>query len=663
MAVSISMTISQGTQSVANNTTKVTVKVKATWTAGSWNNWGTAPGWIKIDGETKNFSGITFNESQTTTGSKTIMEWTKTVSHNSYGTKKVSCSASFTSGVSSGTVTCSGSKTLTTIPRKSSISAVSASALEGSSTITVKKLNSSFTHTITYKCGTATGTVCSESSLTSVPWSPPASLAEQNINGTNLTVVFTIKTHDADGNDVSGTNTWTSYAYYIPDNATFKPTASITSVADKFSYRGTYGAYVQGKSQLVIGCSGGAKHGASISSYTTTIDGKSYTGASVTTDVITESGDAIPIKTTAKDSRGLTSDEATWNIDILPYASPTITSLSAKRTGTSSNKIEVTFSGKVSPLNNVNAANYYIQYKKSADADYCDPILITLDTSVDKYNVTNAVYEFDAESSGYDIKLIIEDDFDSDPKQTTGPSASKLWSIFNRDKGFAFGKIAEFANLLDVNWAARIRGKLTVDDEVQVGQNNKFIFGTDTNGSASNLIGINGNNNILIGWDVYNQNIGNSVIYGKQVRFNSNEGIFADGSKVATATNKILWAAETPLWITNASNHNVNLDEAVSAQEKGIVLVWSRYTNSAWENAYFNVKFIPKEYVSRHNKAGVSMIMVGTPRAGHIIGSKYIYVGDTQITGYANNGTNYSGTDSGINITNQAFVLRYVIGV
>lgn len=123
MAVSLSLTITQNSQNVANNTSNITVKVIASWTYSSNNRTSPAPsGWVKIDGTQYNFSN-TFNDSVTSTGSKTLYTKTVNIGHNADGSKTVSCNASFATGVSSGTITASASKALTKIPRAASLTA------------------------------------------------------------------------------------------------------------------------------------------------------------------------------------------------------------------------------------------------------------------------------------------------------------------------------------------------------------------------------------------------------------------------------------------------------------------------------------------------------------------------------------------------------------
>lgn len=113
MAVSISISISQNSQSNTNRSSNVTVSLKCRWTYGSWNAMS-PPGYLTINGTKYNFRS-SFNTGRSQTGSQTLYTKTVTIKHDSNGKKTLSCSASFSTGVSSGTVKTSASKTLTPI--------------------------------------------------------------------------------------------------------------------------------------------------------------------------------------------------------------------------------------------------------------------------------------------------------------------------------------------------------------------------------------------------------------------------------------------------------------------------------------------------------------------------------------------------------------------
>lgn len=447
-------------QSIANNTSTVSWKLELISTSDgridstASKNWSVTVNGTSYSGTNK----ITIGNNET----KTLASGTTTIAHNSNGTKTFSYSFSqqFSitfSGASIGTKTGSGSGTLDTIARKSSLSA-SNGTLGTAQTLTVSRFDSSFTHTITYKCGDASGTIATKSSSTSISWTPPLTLAEQNTSGTSVSIVFTITTYT--GSTSIGSNT-KSITCSIPSSV--KPTVSLT-VADVYTYRTTYGAYVQNKSKLSIGINASGSHGSTIKSYKTTIDGKTYTSANVTTSVLSGKG-TLTIKTTVTDSRGRTAS-TDWDINVLEYVSPKISSLSAKRCNADGSNnatgayLKVTFSAAMTALNNKNTATYKLQYKKNSASSYTE---VTLSTYSGKYSVSGGSYIFAADTSAYNIILTATDAFSENTKTATGASASKVMSILSKGLGLAIGKVAELSGFLDVGYDAVFRKSIYMD--------------------------------------------------------------------------------------------------------------------------------------------------------------------------------------------------------
>ncbi len=109
------------------------------------------------------------------------------------------------------------------------------------------------------------------------------------------------------------------------------------------------------------------------------------------------------------------------------------------------------------------------------------------------------------------------------------------------------------------------------------------------------------------------------------------------------------------------ASHTITLSEAVSKQPTGIVLVFSYFENGAAQNNSFNYIFVPKAHVALHNASGVICQLSGA-NPFHWVASKYVYVSDLTIKG--NDYNNTTGTAaSGITYHNEAYVLRYVVGV
>lgn len=149
-SLTLSWTLSS--QSVEKNTSTIAWELKGSGSASGWVMSGAFK--AVINGVTV-YSSDTRIELRTTT---TVASGTATIAHNSDGTKSfsLSCEAGiYTYAVSA---TASGTHTLTTIPRASTISASDAN-MGSASTITITRASSSFTHTLTYSFGSATGTI------------------------------------------------------------------------------------------------------------------------------------------------------------------------------------------------------------------------------------------------------------------------------------------------------------------------------------------------------------------------------------------------------------------------------------------------------------------------------------------------------------------------
>lgn len=452
MAVSISISIAQNSQSVANNTSNVTVTLKASWTSGSYNTLQKS-GWLKINGTTYSFTS-SFNTGRTSTGSQTLFSKTVNVPHNSNGTKTLSCSASFTTGVSSGTVTASASKTLITIPRASSWNKAANGILGAAQTLTITRQSSTFKHKLIWTCGSKSGYIAGSSTTfttaTSFTWTPAESLAAQNTTGTSVSVKLTLKTYDSSGNGI-GTVSKT-----ISCKILGKPSCTI-SVTDAAGYKDTYGSFIKGKSKYKVVVTATKYQGSPISSYSTSANDVTYTTASFTTGVIKTSG---IIMATVTDGRGQTGS-ATVSPTVLDYSDPVIRKLTVRRcdsNGTENdqgNYVQVTFSATVTSLNSKNTPTYKIGYKKSSATSYTEKSSSdsssTLNQYHGSYSVTDGTFIFAADSgSSYNVEFTISDGLSTVSRTTSASTGFTLMHWLASGTGMSIGKIAEVENAFDI---------------------------------------------------------------------------------------------------------------------------------------------------------------------------------------------------------------------
>lgn len=443
MNLSIKFEWSVKSQSIDGNSSVIAWSIKGYRTDG-------ATGMITCGNFTVTINGVTvystgrydridvYNGTVITTGEATI-------AHDGDGSKKFDVYVA--AAIYYGEVTSTGTQqfALPTIPRKSSLSA-SNGTLGTAQTLTVDRKSSSFTHTITYTCGNTSGTVCTKSSNTSISWTPPLSLAEQNTTGTSVTVKFTITTYNGSTN--IGTDT-ENITCDIPSSV--KPACSLF-VSDPTGFASKYGGYIRGLSKIKVVVTAESSYGSAIASYNTTANGERYTGASFTTEVLKTTGNQNVVATVT-DKRGRSGSD-TETITVLDYAAPSVTSLFVHRCnadGTANDQgeyVRVTFSGKVTALGNKNTARYTVEYKKTTVSSYTSEALTNYN---DNYSVSNASYIFPADSgSSYDVRVTIVDALTSGSKNTTASTGFTLMHWKADGTAVGIGKVAEKSYALDM---------------------------------------------------------------------------------------------------------------------------------------------------------------------------------------------------------------------
>lgn len=503
MAVKIVIDVRQNSRNISNFTTNVTVKVNAVWTGGSFNQLEKS-GVLYIDGTKYTFTSP-FNTGETTSGSCNLYTKTLDIKHKTDGTKTLALSASYNSGVSSGVVAASASVELLAFPVASTMSITGSKSLGSSQKITITKMNSTFTTTLTYTCGQTSTTLLSKSKDTSITFNVPLDLARYNTTGTSVTVTYTLTTFGGSTQIGSVTNKVT---YSIPSSVT--PSCSV-SVSDGKGYEPTYRGYIQGHSTFAIAVGAQGAYGSTIRSYKVTANGSVYSTKNVTTAPIKNSGNnTISVEVT--DSRGRKAT-TTHTVNVLPYSPPKITDMQVVRANNDTS-LKLAFSYSVSTLkySEMDDPDEHIsgevRYKKTTEADYKSFDLDALGA----YGQSAVTFAADPESS-YDVVLIVEDPFASTSRARVGPPAHKLFSIHRNHNGWAFGKRAEMENAIDNGWPTYHRGSAYFDTNMK-------IYGKTVDGEYKNIFEpVNDNGNTVIGYGNYDAASGNTNIYGHDVWF------------------------------------------------------------------------------------------------------------------------------------------------
>ena len=404
--------------------------------------------------------------------SKTLASGTTTVTHDADGSKTISVSAYVDCVYGSygpGDIDL-GSSTwqLTAIPRASSLS-VSNGTLGTSQNITITPAVASYTHTLTYTCGSASGTIASgisgSTSGFTQAWTPPLSLASQNTTGTSVTVTVRCETFY---NSTSVGSKSVTVTMAMP--ASIKPSVSMT-LSDAMGYLSTYGAYIQNKSKLRVVVNATVSYGSAISSYNVKIGTRlTYSSGDFTSDVLPESG-SISVVVTVTDKRGR-SNSATNTITVVAYSAPSITDIGIYRSDSSGNAsaagtyATVTFKASVSPITvsgtNKNTAVYTLKYKLSTASSYSSSALSTYDNN---FNVTNGKTTFSAAAANaYDAYITIADVFGTVSSIVVKvQSAATYFKADPANNAFSFGQLGVTANTFTCAWNAVFNNSATFE--------------------------------------------------------------------------------------------------------------------------------------------------------------------------------------------------------
>jgi len=393
-----------------------------------------------------------------------LMTASKAISHNADGTKSFSLSGYAAlqltlSGTYYGTVNLdSKTFTLNTIPRASTPTlSASTTAMNSSVTIYTNRASSSFTHTLRYAFGSASGTIATGVG-TSHAWTIPLSLANQIPN--NVSGFGYIYCDTYSGSTKIGTKS-VKFTATVPSSVV--PTFTTITHSEYVSNVNTIvGKYVQGLSRLSLAITGAAgAYSSTIKSYQITFEGVNYNTQSAVTNIIKGSGNLV-VTGKITDSRGRTASKNV-TVNVLPYASPKITGFSLQRCNADGTPdvmgeyVKVTRTGSVSSLVNgteKNTLTYRIKSKARSDSTWTTK----KEQTISGISLTgNDIIGGCLATTSYDFRLEITDKFKTSVAINTLPTAEvpMSWS----KTGIGVGKIWE-QGALDVGGDVYINNAL-----------------------------------------------------------------------------------------------------------------------------------------------------------------------------------------------------------
>lgn len=442
-------------QSVTENTSTLTWELTGS---------GSASGYVMAGAFKAVINGTTVYSSEPRIqlrNGTSVASGTIKIAHNSDGSKSftLSCEAGiYTYAVSA---SASGTHTLNTIPRASSVSASNAT-MGSATTISISRASSSFTHTLTYLFGNASGTIVTKTTATSVSWTPPLSLASQIPKAVTGTCTITCSTYN--GSTLIGSKTCT-LTLTVP--ASVKPTISnLTAARVDGDVPSSWGIYVQTKSKAKLTINGAAgSYGSTISSYSITGGGYTSTASSFTTGFLNSSG-SIKFTATVTDSRGRVSAAATVTISVVAYSPPSFSSYLSQRClsngtidddGTYIRGLVSYAYSSCSSKNTITRATYY---KKASDTAWTNASIAFSSGTAFTFGGGKISTE-----TSYDVKYTLTDAFTTISIQDIVSTASVVMDFKQGGKGVAVGKVSEVDKAFEVaeDWDVRVYGKLLKD--------------------------------------------------------------------------------------------------------------------------------------------------------------------------------------------------------
>lgn len=579
------------TQNHSNNTSLITAKMYLVLDP-SWSlSIGSRSNTCQIDGAVSYYTSPKISSA----GGETILLGTvsKTVTHNVDGSRQVPIDAQFVinatiSGTKYVTIGATGTITLDSIPRVSSFSLSSSSVVLGNAiTINISRLSDSFTHRIKYSWGQQSGTVAT-GVATSHTWTVPLSLANYIPNGTSGTCFITVETMS--GSTVIGSQT-KSFTGTVPTGSVPSIT-SVTLTDPSGNVPQEIGLFVKGKSTLRIQTAAAGVSGSTITSYSVTINGVTYSGNDVTTGVLNNAG-TLNLTITVTDSRDR-SASVSRSITVHDYHTPIISTFDVKRVNAAGedddegNRVKISYATVLSDINGKNVGSLGIYYKVASDETWLTALS---DEGIAYAMADSIIVQNISVDSTYEIRIVLSDIFTSSTRSAQVTTASVVMDFLSNGRGMGIGKVAEMSDTLDVAWTLKCRREAQFDGGLTSQGNAVFpMIGMTVHRNASNQNLVSANVYEPIDWS-------HATTVGTGLSLNSDGGIvIGNGIKVVRISGQItvgaqvngmkygaIWAnpdthlARSQAYVSTANPQTINFAPKLVSVSPGTVLTLRLY--------------------------------------------------------------------------------------
>ena len=350
---------------------------------------------ITIGGKSIPINNFAFNIPTSGAASQVIASGSLTIPHDTDGGKVMSFQVYTPSAQDVAPsygppeIRLTGTWTLTDIPRASSVSAINGDI--GSATIiTISRASAAFTHTVTYKFGSLTGTIAAKTGETTLSWQVPERFYGEIPNAKSGTVTLTCQTYS--GNTLIGSKTATFRA--TASEEACRPAVSGTAVVTDELTKGLTGndhTVIRYVSAVQAEITASPQNGAAIA-------GRTVNGKALTDTLDFPQAETGTFVFAATDSRGYTGRD-TKTLDMVSYIPLTLTALVSRKTPTGDIvvlDIKGNFwEGNFGAADNALTLSY--QYR-TGSGDWSDPVPVT------GAAISQNAYHVLAEVSGMDYR-------------------------------------------------------------------------------------------------------------------------------------------------------------------------------------------------------------------------------------------------------------------
>lgn len=459
------LTATENSQSIENNTSNITVKLylkrNDTVSSSAYNlNESDNTAKLTVGTDTKVSRNLAIDTRNGAT--VTLASWTGDVSHSADGTLSLTIGGSFTmtgTGLTGGSV--SGSFKCTAIPRASSLTLTKTSVNPGDTVgATVTAASTKFSHKVKWYIGSASVTHNLSAGVASDVLTVPVSWAEQLTNAKKGKISILLTTYK-DTKKI-GSKTY-SLSFVIPSESEYLPEFSLVTQRIDGSVPEDFGEYVKGRSRIKLDISGlKLKYGASVSSYTATVDTISKNSVPSTFD-LNKAGN-ITVSVTVRDSRGF-SVKKSKTVSVCDYSAPCLKINSLSRCdengikNTSGTRLLADFSPVYSSVGGKNIPKITYKYRRADSSVFSGEIELGESPCVlpDGEFLNN---------SSYTVAFRITDSVTTDGEffEREVPSSAIPFNIRNGGKGAAFGCYAEKDDELTVAWDLNVKGRLNYEN-------------------------------------------------------------------------------------------------------------------------------------------------------------------------------------------------------